>query len=178
MVLAALWIFIFIGHDYIVPNTKEPILIALSDPSVHGLVGLVLMLPFWLYGIIDNKIFGLAVSLSFLIDIDHAIAAGSFDVKEMLSLPSRPISHSLLFSILIGCIVAYGCTLYTKENSFAFLFYIFFISLFSHVFRDAVDTDMTSWAYPFRSISIPKFAFFSIFIIVNLLHLLYSIRQK
>jgi hypothetical protein len=170
------WILIYIGHDFIVPNAKKPIFIALSDPSVHALVAIMLILPFYLYGLINIKIAIIAVSLAIFIDIDHAIAAGSIDIKAMLSLSSRPISHSILFSVIIGSIFAFIFS--DNNNTVYFLAYLFIVSLISHVMRDAIESDMTPWAFPLKSMPISKIIFFIGFMSLNFLHLVYSIKIK
>ena len=94
------WLLVWVGHVYVVPNLRMPLLIGLADPAVHGLVSL--LLPLFLLHQLDLRIAAITVLVGVLIDLDHAVAAGSFDFKAMLSLPGRPLGHSLLAAALVA----------------------------------------------------------------------------
>jgi len=75
------------------------------DPFAHGLLGLALSLPlayylrprwFWIFW---------GVLLSVALDVDHAITAGSLNIVKMISLASRPPTHSITFAVLMFLIV-------------------------------------------------------------------------
>jgi membrane-bound metal-dependent hydrolase YbcI (DUF457 family) len=168
------WILVYIGHNYIVPNAKIPILIAIADPATHGLVSLLLISPFIYFKKIDFKIGLFAISLGVLIDIDHIIAARSFDPAAMVALLERPISHSVLFSILFSLLFSF---ILKSDNKF-FVFYLCFISLICHVFRDAIDSNNTPWAYPFYSYPIPQSLFMVVFGVVSVGHLWWSMKGE
>ncbi|MBK8511682.1 MAG: metal-dependent hydrolase [Saprospiraceae bacterium] len=174
------WFLVYIGHYYVVPNAKTPILIALSDPSVHGLVTVCIFLPLYIYNLIDFKLFFYIVLVSVLIDIDHAVAAKSFDIKAMLSLGNRPISHSLLFSLLFGSLITLISYKFYKIKPIV-LTYFFSFALSSHVLRDAIDSNNTPWAYPLNSFPISAILFFIFYISLSIIHLyfghIYRVRK-
>jgi len=173
LIIIAGWVLVYIGHYYIVPNAKLPILIALSDPAVHGLVTVCIFFPLLFYKAIDFKLFSYVVIVSVLIDIDHSVAAKSFELKEMLSLENRPISHSLLFSILLGSVISFFAYKAYHIKPIV-LTYFFSIALASHVLRDAIDSNNTPWAYPLNSFPISAIFYFLLFISLSFIHLYFG----
>jgi hypothetical protein len=167
------WLLVWVGQFYMVPNLHVPLLIGLADPAVHGLVSLLLVLPLVLLHQLDIRVAVITVLVGVLIDLDHAVAAGSFDFKAMLSLPGRPVGHSLLVAGLVAGTL--GLALRWHDGRYANWgpFYLFFASLVSHIARDGV----TPWAFPFTASPIPKEVFFGIFIPLTGLHLLYGARS-
>jgi membrane-bound metal-dependent hydrolase YbcI (DUF457 family) len=174
------WALILLGHYYAVPAAAgHPWLIALSDPAVHALVAVVLVLPFYLLGRISAPLALLRVALAVLIDLDHAVAAGSLHPARMISLPARPLSHSLLFALLAGGGLAALWRGRSRRYPLGLLWYLFGLSLASHVLRDAADgNETTPWAWPAASPAWPAAVFFGLFCLLSLLHLLYAARQS
>ena len=172
------WVLVYIGHYYVVPNAKFLILIALSDPIVHGLVTVCIFFPLVFYKAIDFKLFSYIVIASVLIDLDHVVAAKSLDYKEMLSLENRPISHSLLFSILSGSVISFFVYKAYHIKPIV-LVYFFSIALASHVLRDAIDSYNTPWAYPLKSFPVSAIFYFTLFISLSFIHLYFGqIKRK
>lgn len=173
VILTIGWILALYGHAVIVPNAKKPILIALFDPSVHGLIALLLALPFYFYNIIDFRVLAISVLLAVFIDIDHAIAAKSVDVSDMLKLSGRPITHSLLVNMILSFSFAFIVKeKFVEYQNYWLLVYLFFIGFSSHILRDATDAGGTPWAYPFNSFQINEYIYFSIYIFISYFHLL------
>lgn len=168
------WILVFIGHNYIVPNTKIPMLIAIADPATHGLVSLLLIAPFIVFKQVDMQTGCIPISLGVLIDIDHIIAARSFNPADMVALLERPISHSILFSMIIAGVIS----VMLKSNCKSLTFYMCFISLISHVIRDAIDSNNTPWAFPFSSCPISQTLFIALFGGLSAGHLWWSMNDK
>jgi hypothetical protein len=164
------WGLVGIGHVYVVPSLRTPLLIGLADPAVHGLVSALLALPLWLLRVVDLRVAVLAVLVGVLIDMDHAIAAGSFDFKAMLSLPGRPLGHSLLVAVLVAAVLALGLRYWDARYATWGPFYLFLISLASHIARDGA----TPWAFPFVAPPIPAGVFFGVFVSLSFAHLLYG----
>ncbi|MBF9142698.1 metal-dependent hydrolase [Hymenobacter properus] len=160
------WTLVWIGHAYVVPTLRTPWLIGLADPAVHGLVSALLVLPLWLRRVIDFRVALLAVLLGVLIDLDHAVAAGSFSFKAMLSLPGRPLGHSLLVATLEATIVALALRGWSARYASWGPFYLFWVSLASHIARDGV----TPWAWPVAAPPIPAAVFFGLFVPLSLAH--------
>lgn len=172
IILAFGWLVIYWCHEYIVPYAKIPILIALTDPMVHFTIAALLVLPFFIYKLIDWKIFAAAMFLAIFIDLDHALAARSFDLKKMLTLPTRPIGHSFLFVFITSIVVTLILKGFKLIKQYPWLVaYILFIALFSHIMRDAINTDNTPWRWPFESKPIRKSVYFIGFMSLNLVHL-------
>jgi hypothetical protein len=171
-ILAIGWLLVWLSHAYVVPQLKLPLLIGLADPAVHGLVSGLLVLPLWLRRVVDTPVAFIAVLVGVLIDVDHAIAAGSFDFKAMLSLPGRPLGHSLLVSTLVAAGLALALRLGWARYASWLPFYLFWVSLASHIARDGV----TPWAWPWVAPPIPAAVFFGVFTPLSVGHLLYSNR--
>jgi membrane-bound metal-dependent hydrolase YbcI (DUF457 family) len=164
------WLLIVLGHYCLVPAAAGwPWLIALADPAVHALVAVALVLPLYGRGLLSPGLALLTVGLAVLIDLDHAVAAGSLHPARMISLPVRPLSHSLLFSLGAGALLA--GLLRGRDYSFAGLLYLFALSLASHVLRDAIGSHNTPWAWPLASPPLPAGLFFGLFGGLSLLHL-------
>ena len=161
------WGLVWVGHAYVVPALRTPWLIGLADPAVHGLVSGLLVLPLWLRRVIDFRVALLAVLLGVLIDLDHAIAAGSFNFSAMLSLPGRPLGHSLLVATLVAAVVALALRGWDARYGSWLPFYLFVISLASHIARDGV----TPWTFPFVTPPIPAAVFFGLFVPLSFVHL-------
>jgi membrane-bound metal-dependent hydrolase YbcI (DUF457 family) len=124
------------------------------DVPLHGLIALVVTIPLWQPRQWRLACVAPAVGLAFCaaavavgIDLDHAVAAGSFSLFRLEHLPGRPISHSILF--------AAGATgmvwLVTRRPRLAWLAAI---ALLSHLFRDGIDGH-TPLLWPFPSPLIP-----------------------
>ena len=173
-VLACGWLLVWLGHAYVVPQLKLPLLIGLADPAVHGLVSGLLVLPLWLRRVVDTPLAIIAVLVGVLIDVDHAIAAGSFDFKAMLSLPGRPLGHSFLVSTLVAAALALALRLGWARYASWLPFYLFWVSLASHIARDGV----TPWAWPWVAPAIPAAVFFGVFVPLSFGHWWYAQRRN
>lgn len=173
------WLLILLGHYYAVPAAAgQPWLIALSDPAVHALVAVVLVLPLCLLGRIGWWLALFTVAPAVLIDLDHAVAAGSLHPARMISLTMRPLSHSLLFALGAGGLLAALWRTRSRRYPLGLLWYLFGLSLASHVLRDAADgNETTPWAWPAASPAWPAGLFFGLFFALSLLHLLLAARR-
>ncbi len=100
------------------------------DPIAHVVLAISVTLP-WIVALrLPRSYLLLAAAAALLIDIDHVVAARSFSLTAAISLPGRPISHSLLFST--GAAVIFG--LMVRRTTAAI---VVLIALFTHVSRDA-----------------------------------------
>lgn len=171
------WVLIYLSHNFLIYTIKAPVAIAFVDPAIHGSVSFLLLLPFYFFQKVNTQMFIIGVSFGILIDVDHAVAAHSINIKAMLSLPARPITHSVLFAGII-CILLTPFLYYYNRRLVPWLliFYVSFLSLISHVFRDAIDSCMTPWAYPLESFPISQLSFFIAFIVINLFNI--SLARK
>ncbi|SFD00843.1 hypothetical protein SAMN05421780_11917 [Flexibacter flexilis DSM 6793] len=140
---------------------------ALYDGVVHGLVGVIILLPFFKEYNLYN--FSLIFFISTIIDIDHFILAGSFSVSDAINLPMRPITHSITFALIFGFWV------FIFFRTQPFVFWIVFAALTSHVVRDA-SSGLTLIFYPFSISKIPYFSYLLVEIL--LLYLSYFIHNK
>jgi hypothetical protein len=173
-ILAFGWLLVWLGHAYLVPQLKLPLLIGLADPAVHGLVSGLLVLPLWLRRVVDTPVAIVAVLAGVLIDLDHAIAAGSFDFKAMLSLPGRPLGHSFVVSTLVAVGLALALRLGRGRYASGLSFYLCWVSLASHIARDGV----TPWAWPWAAPPIPAAVFFGVFVPLSFGHLVFADKRE
>jgi hypothetical protein len=168
-----LWLCIGMGHFGIAFYGKSSIFIALLDPIIHGLIAFVIIMPFYINRKISIFIFISVVLITIFIDLDHVIMAKSFNPYAIISLPNRPMSHSIIFSFIIAVFCAFIYFLYSKTNfkNFIFFVYLFGIALISHVMRDVTDgSNLTPWLFPFKSYSFPSLLFFILFVPLTYLH--------
>ncbi len=119
----------------------KPELTALLDPLAHVSLAIMVLLP-WASALnAPPKYFIAGVASAILIDLDHFIAAGSLSLSDAISLPARPMAHSLLFcgaaAVLIGLAMrsrlAFGAV---------------GVALISHISRDASGGGTTPLFWP------------------------------
>ena len=118
----------------------ERSLTALLDPIAHAALALMVVLPWIVAFRLPRSYMLLAIAAAVLIDLDHFIAAGSFSVQEAISLPGRPVSHSILFSAGLAGIVG----LIARRLSAAG---VVFLALLTHLSHDATSGG-TPWLFP------------------------------
>jgi hypothetical protein len=75
-----------------------------SDPLQHALIAAAVVAPLargrgW-------PVVATAVAAATVIDVDHAVAARSWRVRDTTALPGRPRSHSLVTTLGTGAVVA------------------------------------------------------------------------
>lgn len=169
-VMASGWIAAMTGNHLIASNSfSMPLTIALVDECVHGLIAILVIWPFFSgRSTLPARFFVIAALLAVLIDLDHAVAAGSFDVRAMMSLPARPLAHSYLFA-LGTAFVAGGVT--AEPELRRNVFYIYFASLASHILRDSLNSYHTPWAFPFQSFPVNHEYGFALLIALSFVHL-------
>jgi hypothetical protein len=112
------------------------------DPFAHGLLGLVLSLPFAYY--LRPRWFWLfwGVFISMALDVDHIVAAGSIDIVKMISMASRPPTHSITFALVMFLVVL----LFNRRAAWLTL-----IVLVAHVLRDTSSgTVPLLWPLPWQ----------------------------
>jgi hypothetical protein len=105
---------------------------ALLDPIVHMLLSVMVVSPLFSHPALRGRRLRwllIAAAVSALLDLDHIAAARSFDLGAILSLGTRPPTHSLLFGLFCGAL-----TLMLTRNRVAAA--IVFLALASHVIRD------------------------------------------
>lgn len=177
--LVLCWLLVALGHYYVVPHAAgRPWLIALADPATHALVAVALTLPFLGTGRIGWPLALLTVSLAVLIDLDHAVAAGSLHPARMVSLPARPLSHSLLFAAAAGGLLAAVLPRRLAGQPRGLLWYLFAMSLASHVLRDAIDSHNTPWTWPAPPPPWADWQFFGLMTLLTGLHYWYAYRWR
>lgn len=74
-------------------------IMALLDIPINGLTALFVVAPLILRPF-RPRLALLALAAGILLDLDHAVAARSIHLEDMLSLQARPIAHSLGFVVL------------------------------------------------------------------------------
>ena len=105
---------------------------AYLDGVAHGATALAVTAPIWLRlpARMWLKYFFVAGLLGGLIDLDHIVAAGSFELEELITQPTRPPTHSLTFALTLAVTGA----LVMKDRLMG---WVIFVTLASHVVRDA-----------------------------------------
>ncbi|XP_033624605.1 transmembrane protein 267-like [Asterias rubens] len=122
---------------------------AVVDNFSHGMVGamswamVVLVIPpCSLRQLAEVILCGLLASL---LDVDHFIAARSFELKEVLALPFRPPLHSTTLILLIAIFLLLGVRLASSSQYLQSLPYMFIVATFSHQLRDASRRGLWFW---------------------------------
>jgi hypothetical protein len=98
---------------------------AYFDPLLHGLVSAAVVAP------LGRRAQVASVAAGLVIDLDHAVAARSFQVDKMWTMPVRPPTHSVTVAVASGGVVG---ALAGPSYGWAT-----FAGLLSHVLRDAVE---------------------------------------
>lgn len=121
---------------------------ALSDNTVHGVVGL------WSWAIViglkkksDFSEIMLAGFLSSMIDMDHFVLAGSFSLQAALTLPQRPFLHCSTVIPVVCLTAKIIMHLLKLKDSWCFLPWMLFLSWASHHVRDGIRHGL--WFCPF-----------------------------
>jgi hypothetical protein len=121
----------------------------LTDSLVHFVVGLLVVSPILLHQPRWLKTLGLGAMVfagAVLIDLDHAIAAGSLSLYAVTHLSLRPPTHSLAFALALGLLI----WLFSRRVEYGWLV---FAALFSHFVRDASTGGMSYFLWP---VQVPK----------------------
>jgi membrane-bound metal-dependent hydrolase YbcI (DUF457 family) len=100
-----------------------------SDPFQHAAIAAVVTSP--LAAAAGRPIVATAVTAALVIDVDHAVAARSLKVKALISLDTRPRTHSLVAATAAGALMG---TLAGPAHGWAA-----FSGLVSHLLHDAGD---------------------------------------
>ena len=128
---------------------------ALFDVLVHGVVALLIVFPIFgapeLAGRTTVLLYTILLTATML-DLDHFIAAGSLDLEGALQLATRPATHSLTFSAVVGLL---GLLL----SGNALVGWGLFAAMASHVLRDAA-AGFTPIVWPLSLSSIPWWAYY------------------
>jgi hypothetical protein len=100
-----------------------------SDPFQHALIAAAVVTPLtrgrgW-------GLAGTAVAAALAIDVDHAVAARSWRVRDTTALPARPRTHSLVTTLGTGAVVTAAAGPLHGWAAFA--------GLTSHLLHDAGD---------------------------------------
>jgi membrane-bound metal-dependent hydrolase YbcI (DUF457 family) len=123
-------------------SPQHPTLSAVGAFFIHGAISLFVVFPI-VWRSDKRLLFG---ALAFLggpaVDLDHAVAAGSFRPRALETLSHRPDTHSLLFALVLT-LLAYILTR-SKQLSWSILAIIV-----SHLLFDAAGGD-EYWLYPLK----------------------------
>lgn len=148
------------------PIAFKGIVYVLHDEIMHALLYVIILLPFasmpgyFLIGLVSSVI----------IDIDHLFMARSWSIKKIVSFPARPVTHSLIFAILIGVITGLILGDYLKGV-------FVFAGLAAHLLRDLID-GKTFILLPFsriHSIGLKGFTAVCVILIIGLYILISNI---
>jgi LexA-binding, inner membrane-associated putative hydrolase len=122
--------------DARVPNR----LLVYTDPLQHALIAAAVVAP--LVPRARGRVLATAVTAAIAIDVDHAIAARSWRIGALTSLPRRPPSHSMLAAAGTGAVVAAAAGPLHGWAAFS--------GLASHLLHDAGDRSApTPLLWPF-----------------------------
>jgi hypothetical protein len=113
-----------------------------SDPFQHALIAAGVAAP--LVASAGPRVLATAAGAAVAIDVDHAVAARSLRVRAMISLATRPRSHSLLTALGAGSVVTVAAG---PAHGWAT-----FSGLVSHLLHDAGDAAApTPLLWPFAA---------------------------
>ena len=136
----------------------------LYDNWVHGMIAVLIALP--LFQKFEIKSFIIVFLIASLLDLDHFIVNFSFSLTKAISLTMRPITHSLLFAILMSAAFFF----ITKNKKWTWLI---FVAIASHVVRDAYS-GITPIFFPIKIYESPYWSY----LLVEVLFLLISYFPK
>lgn len=114
---------------------------ALLDPVAHLALALMVVIPLAMRWKTPRWPVLVALFLALAIDLDHFIAAGSFSIRDAISLPHRPIAHS--FAVALG--VASLCGIIFRSANAAALVAL---ALINHISRDGSGGGSTPMFWP------------------------------
>jgi membrane-bound metal-dependent hydrolase YbcI (DUF457 family) len=100
-----------------------------SDPVQHAAIAVVVAAP--LAARVGRRVLATAMTAALVIDVDHAVAAGSIRPRDTTALAQRPRTHSLLTATAAGGLVAAAAGPVHGWAAFA--------GLGSHLLHDAGD---------------------------------------
>ena len=134
---------------------------AMFDSFIHGVSGVLLIA--W-YSVLQKSrwwlVYGYFISAG--LDVDHFIMARSIRIIDALRIPHRPISHSILFSIIFGFFIYF---VFRKKS----IGCISGLIICAHVLRDSAGSTLTPWLWPFYSPPIPFILYYIIQCIILVL---------
>jgi len=120
------------------PIFKVSFMYVVFDEFMHLLHFTAVMLPI----LTTPKYFIAGATASFLIDVDHFFAAGSIKIKRLVSMDSRPYTHSVVTAVIVGI------GLFFIFND-VFLAYSVGFGVLIHLVRDLID-GKTYVFYPYK----------------------------
>ncbi|MEY4877189.1 MAG: transrane protein [Bacteroidota bacterium] len=129
------------------------------DNWVHGIIAVLIAFPLFVsekFGeplrfakLVQNAV--VVFLIASLLDLDHFAVNFSFSLTKAISLPMRPITHSLLFATLMSAAFFF----ITKNKKWTWLI---FAAIVSHVVRDAYGGG-TPIFYPAKISMIPYWSY-------------------
>jgi membrane-bound metal-dependent hydrolase YbcI (DUF457 family) len=121
---------------------SHPILSALWEVFAHGLLGVIVVSPLIWHSPRRTSLTLLAFLCGVGLDVDHVVAAGSFDPRDMEKLGQRPDTHSLLFVFTLALTVLVA----TRRKQLA---WAVFAILTTHLLFDAPGGGVR-WLFPLQ----------------------------
>jgi membrane-bound metal-dependent hydrolase YbcI (DUF457 family) len=123
-----------------IASPNHPLLSALWEILAHGTLAAFVVSPLVWRSPARRRLLALAFVGGIVLDLDHAIAAGSLSPGAMEELGRRPPTHSLLFALALSLL---GLALFRSRR----LAWGIFAVLASHLLFDAAG-DGVRWLYP------------------------------
>jgi hypothetical protein len=121
---------------------SHPVLSALWEVFAHGLLGVIVVSPLIWHSPRRTSLALLAFLCGVGLDVDHVVAAGSFDPRSMEQLGQRPDTHSLLFVSAL----ALAALMVTRRKLLA---WAVFAILTAHLLFDAPGGGVR-WLFPLQ----------------------------
>lgn len=123
-------------------SPQHPTLSAVGAVLIHGCISLLVVLPL----VLRSRRRATFAVLAFIggpaLDLDHVVAAGSFRPQALESLGHRPVTHSLLFAVVLTLLAL----VLTRSKPFA---WAVFAVVVSHLLFDAAGGG-EYWLYPLK----------------------------
>lgn len=121
-------------------SPSHPVLSMLWEVAIHGTLSVIVVLPLIWPSPRRTRLIAMAAIGGVALDLDHAVAAGTFDPRTMENLAGRPVSHSLLFAAALALLAA----LTTRRKLVG---WGVFAVLAAHLLFDAAGGSVR-WLYP------------------------------
>jgi hypothetical protein len=131
------------------------------DTTLQTIISIIVAAPLLLHPLFRHRFPVWLAALVLVIaalDLDHFVAAGSLRLEDALSLPYRPVSHSLGFALLLGLA---GLALTRRWQAGL----LFFTGLSAHILHDVQNSGAPLfWPLSSETIFLP----FMLYLLMNL----------
>eukprot|EP00045_Choanoeca_perplexa_P002309 m.23872 g.23872 ORF g.23872 m.23872 type:complete len:191 (+) comp11443_c0_seq1:76-648(+) len=149
--LTTLELCVLLAADQAIVTLPKSLTKAFIDSAAHGVAAALPMLLAHLFRghplrsqitLVPAIVAG---SLSCLLDIDHFILAGGFDLEKATDLPHRPLLHALPVALTAACLLAFLLAIMTTSQAGHTLLTLATTAVLTHHVRDGYRRGLWLW---------------------------------